>query len=243
MLGYAESSSSSTAGSLALRATLSATSTGTACPAEASDTTQCFTRAGPGGTAQGLGSVTEDYVWSFRMGPPTCPSANLGKPLATTGRLLVAGKGELHFALADGAECVDIEPVHNMPQDFTITGGTGPYQGASGSGRVVRALSGGVGAETWSGTVVAPGVEFDLTPPTLTGATPKTVRAPKGAKRVRVTYKVTAHDAVDGDVPVSCTPRSGSRFKIGRTLVTCSASDTSANTGRTRFRVTVRRSR
>jgi hypothetical protein len=203
-----------------------------------------FTRAGPGGTAQGLGSVTEDYVWSFRKGPPTC-TANLGKPLATTGRLRVAGKGELHFALADGAECVDVEPValERMPQDFTITGGTGPFRGASGSGRVERALAFGVGVETWTGTVAAPGVEFDLTPPTRTGATPKTVRARKGAKRVRVTYKVTAHDAVDGDVPVSCTPKSGSRFKIGRTLVTCSASDTSGNAGRARFRVTVRRSR
>ena len=186
--------------------------------------------------------MAENYVWGFRIGPPNCP-ANVGKPLATAGRLLVAGKGELHFVLADGADCIDIEPLRNMPQDFTITGGTGSYEGATGSGRVERSLGGGVGTETWIGTVIAPRVEFDLTPPTLVGATSKTVRAPKGAKSVRVTYKVTANDAVDGAVTTSCTPRSGSRFKVGRTLVTCSASDKSANTGTAKFRVTVRPSR
>jgi hypothetical protein len=186
--------------------------------------------------------MIENYVWGLRIGPPNCP-ANVGKPLATTGRLLVAGKGELHFALADGAECIDIEPLRNMPQNFTVTGGTGAYEGASGSGRVERVLGGGVGRETWIGTVVAPKVEFDLTPPKLVGAMAKIVRAPKGAKTVRVTYKVTANDAVDGAVAASCTPRSGSRFRVGRTLVTCSASDKSANTATAKFRVTVRPSR
>jgi hypothetical protein len=55
-----------------------------------------------------------------------------------------------------------------------------------------------------------------VAPPVLSGATPKTVRARKGAKRVRVTYRVTANDAIDGHVPVGCVPRSGSRFPIGR---------------------------
>ena len=233
--------SSFTAGNLTLRATLAATSDPIDCPAAWADADACFTRAGKG-MAPGLGSVTESYDWAFRIGPPTCP-ANVGKPLATTGRLIVAGRGELRFALTDGAQCVDLEPVHNMPQDFTITGGTGSYEGASGNGHVERALSGGIGTETWIGTIVAPGVEFDLTPPTFVGATPKTVRARKGAKRARVTYKVTAHDAVDGDVPATCTPKSGTRFQVGRTLVTCIASDTSANTGTAKFRVTVRRSR
>jgi hypothetical protein len=186
--------------------------------------------------------MTEDYVWGFRIGPPTC-QGNVGKPLATTGRLVVAGKGELHFALADGAQCIDVEPIRNMPQDFTITGGTDSYEGATGSGRVERSLGDGIGTETWIGTLVAPDAEFDVTPPTFAGATAKTVRAPKGAKSVRVTYKVTANDAVDGPVATSCAPRSGSRFSIGRTLVTCSASDTSGNTGTAKFRVTVKPTR
>jgi hypothetical protein len=241
LFGDPETSSSSAAGTLTFRATISATSNPIACPPKWATVDNCFRRTGTGNTP-GLGSVTESYDWAFRIGPPTCPGG-VTKPLATTGTLLVAGKGELHVALADGAQCVDIEPVRNMPQDFTITGGTGSYDGASGSGHVERALGGGVGTETWIGTVVAPNAEFDLTPPALVGATSKTVRAPKGAKSVRVRYKVTANDAVDGAVATSCTPASGSRFKVGRTLVTCSASDSSANAATARFRVTVRPSR
>jgi hypothetical protein len=198
----------------------------------------CAARTGKG-VVSGLGSVTETYTWSYRMGPPTCPSG-VGKPLATTGRLVVAGRGEIHFALADGARCIDQEPLRNEPQDFRITGGTGIYDGASGSGTLERAVSAGRGTERWVGTLVVPGLEFDVMPPTLSGTRSKTVRASKGAKRVRVTYTVTASDAVDGQVPVTCVPRSGSRFPIGRTVVRCSATDSSANTSTARFIVTVR---
>ena len=82
-----------------------------------------------------------------------------------------------------------------------------------------------------------------LTPPALLGAKSKTVRARKRAKRVRVVYQVTASDAVDGQLPASCNPRSGSRFPLGRTVVRCSATDSSANTANASFRVTVRRPR
>ena len=42
-------------------------------------------------------------------------------------------------------------------------------------------------------------------------------------KVARVSFKVTATDAVDGPVPAVCAPKSGSRFRIGRTTVRCSA--------------------
>ena len=90
---------------------------------------------------------------------------------------------------------------------------------------------------------MVPGLEFDLTAPTISGATSKVVRAPLKAKRVRVTHQVTATDDLDGSVVVSCRPASGSRFKIGRTLVTCSATDGGGNTATARFTVAVRRSR
>jgi HYR domain len=99
------------------------------------------------------------------------------------------------------------------------------------------------GFETWTGTLSVPGLDFDVTAPILTGATNKTAKARKGAKSVRVTYNVTARDAVDGEIAAACLPTSGSRFKVGRTLVTCSASDTSANTGTAQFRVTARPAR
>src|SRR5262249_29254004 len=128
-------------------------------------------------------------------------------------------------------------------QSFTITGGTGAYASATGSGVVERSLGGGVGTETWTGTLNVPAVEFDVTPPTMTGATSKKVRAPRGAKSARVVFKVTATDTSDGHVPVDCTPRSGSRFPIGRTIVRCSATDSSANKANASFRVTVVRTR
>jgi HYR domain len=233
------SSSPQAAETLTLRGTLSMVSLGIDCPAEAGgDASNCRARTGKG-SFSGLGAVSETYIWAFKVGPPTCPS-DLAKLLATTGRLVVAGKGEIHFALADGAGCIDVEPIRNEPQDFRITGGTGVYAGASGSGIVERTLGNGRGTETWTGTLVATEVKFDVTPPTLTGAKPKTVRAPKGAKSVRVPYTVTASDAEDGQVPVVCLPRPGSRFPIGRTVVKCSATDSSANTAAASFTVAVK---
>ena len=49
----------------------------------------------------------------------------------------------------------------------------------------------------------------------------------------------TATDVVDGDVPVTCEPASGSTFALGTSLVTCSASDNAGNTGVSYFNVTV----
>jgi hypothetical protein len=235
-----QSATVSATGTLELRASLRLASDLGACPPGV-NADACAARTGQG-SVSGLGPVSETYTWSYRMGPPTCPSG-VGKPLATTGRLVVAGRGEIQFALADGARCIDQEPLRNEPQEFTITGGTGTYNGASGSGTLERAVEAGRGTERWIGTMVVPGLEFDMTPPTLSGAASKIVRASKRAKRVRISYTVRASDAVDGQVPVTCVPRSGSRFLIGRTVVGCSATDSSANTSTAKFIITVRPSR
>jgi hypothetical protein len=208
------------------------------------------TRAGilcPGRTGQGivpgLGSVTETYSYLADELDPSCPAGSariLGYPV----RWAVAGRGELHFLVHEAPGCLG-SSAFTADQSFTITGGTGVYAGASGSGTADRSLAqnlqGAAGPETWTGTLTVPGLEFDVTPPTISGARPKTVRAPRRAKRVRVTYAVTASDTVDGSVPVTCRPASGSRFKVGRTRVRCSATDTSANPARAAFVVTVRR--
>ncbi|MDK0520933.1 VWA domain-containing protein [Streptomyces sp. ML-6] len=57
-----------------------------------------------------------------------------------------------------------------------------------------------------------------------------TVRAEDDAG-ARVTYGATAQDATDGTLPVTCAPASGSLFPVGRTTVTCSATDSAGNTG------------
>ncbi|MFE4828576.1 VWA domain-containing protein [Streptomyces sp. NPDC056672] len=53
-------------------------------------------------------------------------------------------------------------------------------------------------------------------------------RNPDGA---RVSFTVTAEDAHDGPLPARCAPASGSLFPVGRTTVTCSATDSNGNTG------------
>ena len=121
-------------------------------------------------------------------------------------------------------------------------GRLGGVRRASGGGTVEIHSSGatGGGTDIWTGTLIVPGYSFDLTPPTIMGVKNRTVRVPRRAKRARVKYSVTAVDDVDSDVPVSCRPRSGSRFRVGHTRVTCSATDTSANIRTATFTVTVK---
>jgi hypothetical protein len=223
-------------------------STSVPCPADAPPkTTECRALTVDLGSdvvsnVRKLGWVSETaYTLPLGLGPPTCP-VGLGKPLATTGRLTVVEMGEIAFALSEGARCMGHGSAWLEPQEFTITGGTGLFAGASGSGTLVRQGWGGGGGwiEIWTGTLTAPGLwlldvpdlpESDVPdlPPKLTGAVAKTVRAAKGAKSARVTFKVTATDDEGADIPVTCWPRSGSRFPLGKTIVLCAATDSSGN--------------
>lgn len=154
-------------------------------------------------------------------------------------------EGEFDLVLDDHPGCFPGEAL-SLTRTYRVAGGTGAYAGASGNGtlshRVAITLSGAAGTDVYDGTVAVPGLEFDLSAPVITAAG-KTVRARRGAKRVRVVFRASARDDVDGTVPVSCSPRSGSFFKLGRTRVTCTATDTSANTANARFAVTVKRTR
>jgi hypothetical protein len=79
----------------------------------------------------------------------------------------------------------------------------------------------------------------DSTPPVLKLPEDMTVEAtsPDGAK---VTYQASATDLVDGTVPVTCTPASGSTFPLGTTTVTCSTTDKAGNTATGTFTVIVK---
>jgi HYR domain len=234
----------STTGTLNLRGTVPFAGGLTPCPPGGGPGEVCHLNTGTAVIA-GLGRVSEAYV--YRADISVCPPFQ-AKVLPTSVRLSVAGKGDLNLAMAGLPDCLPEASVPGAsPLAFTVTGGTGVYVGASGSGiatRIATPPAGRVtGSDTWTGTIVVPGLEFDLTAPTISGARSKVVRAPRKAKRMRVRYRVTASDAVDGSVAVACQPRSGSRFKVGRTIVRCSASDGSGNKATARFAVTVRRSR
>jgi HYR domain-containing protein len=232
-----------TTGTLPLRAELRLVSRLAECPPGVT-ASACATRTVTG-VFPGLGSVSGSSTWRAAIDPPAC-TLETGKSLAHPVRLSVAGKGTIEIDVADAPSCTDLESLRTQTQGFKVTGGTGVYAGASGSGTLERTLgfdsgAGRIGTESWSGNLIVPGLEFDTTPPTLNGTVAKTVRAPRGARRTSVRYAVTSQDAIDGAIPVSCKPRSGSAFRIGRTVVSCSATDRSGNTRTARFTVIVRR--
>jgi HYR domain len=216
-----------------------------ACPPGVSSTTLCPSRTGEG-SAPGLGPTAVAYSYLVDEAPSACSIGSV-KVLGYPARLTVAGKGELQITVAELADCLAAASGISVDQEFAITGGTGIYAGAAGSGTVKRALgstdAGAAGTETWIGTLTVPGLEFDVTRPTIAGAGSRVVRAKRGAKTARVSFSVTAQDDRDGTLATSCTVRSGSKFKIGRTRVSCSATDTSANTATAAFTVTVKKAR
>jgi HYR domain-containing protein len=79
----------------------------------------------------------------------------------------------------------------------------------------------------------------DDTPP-LIDVPRDIVVEPAGPGGAAVDYLAPGDDDVDGPVPVSCTPLSGSTFPIGTTKVTCTATDRAGNAGSRSFLVTVR---
>lgn len=233
-----------TSGTLNLRAELNLQSQLGACPVPPS-ADGCATRT-ISGPFPGLGRVTGSYSFIVKTEPPPC-DVNFGKALAYPIRFTVASKGDLQLDVAE-APCVAQESIRTQTQTFTVTGGTGIYAGASGSGTLEHVLgeetgNGRFGRQTWTGTLTVPGLEFDVTRPTIAGAANRVVRAKRGAKAARVVFRVTAQDDRDGALATRCTARSGSKFKVGRSRVSCSATDSSANTATAAFTVTVRRAR
>jgi HYR domain-containing protein len=211
---------------------------GVTCPAGTPSGAVCWA-IDSSGLVRGLGMVTESGVLVVQNHPSLC------EDWQATPVLTVAGKGTFQLSVHNPS-CIS-DPNGGGASgslSYVVTGGTGDYGGASGSGTDVE-NNGGLmfnnTSDTLTGTLTAPNTTFDLTPPTIAVKAKKTVRAPRGAKRVRVRYTARAQDAVDGSVPVKCKPRSGSRFKVGRTRVTCTATDSSANTATKKFTVTVKR--
>jgi HYR domain-containing protein len=222
------------------------------CPPGYGATTDCHPRTGGPVAVPGLGFVSETSSFAIETDArPRC-SIGLGQVAPTHSELSVRGRGTIFLALSGNDTCAELDRstlvVLNVPQAFTITGGSGVFAGANGSGIVTRSGTGygiqAYGVDNWRGTLSAPDFDQELAPPVITGAADRIVTAPRRAKTVRVRYTITANDDGDGAVPVVCAPHSGARFKVGRTTtVHCMATDKSANIAKATFSVSVRRAK
>lgn len=101
--------------------------------------------------------------------------------------------------------------------------------------------AGNTATSTFNVGVTAPVTTVDTVPPVIASSTDITVVLTTAtATSSIVTYTVpTATDNVDGSVPVSCTPASGSTFGLGTTTVTCTAQDAAGNVATSTFGVGV----
>jgi hypothetical protein len=80
----------------------------------------------------------------------------------------------------------------------------------------------------------------DTTPPSINNTPSNVTTNATGSNGATVTYtSPTAIDLVDGSIPVSCSPVSGSTFALGTATVTCSATDAHGNSSHTSFTVTI----
>jgi hypothetical protein len=214
------------------------------CPAGTPATTACHgNTSAHANLIRGLGKVTMgSYTLVLDDFASACTRVHAQIPI------VIAGKGEIDLAMPTSG-CITPDQLASRfpPIEVTVSGGSGLYAGASGSGVLnfqthITGPEMGRATITWPGTLNVAGLNFDTTPPQIAGAKSKTAKTRKAAG-TRVGYSVSAADATDGKVPVTCRPKSGKVFRVGRTTVTCTAVDSSGNTATKRFVITVKRVR
>jgi RNA polymerase sigma factor (sigma-70 family) len=81
--------------------------------------------------------------------------------------------------------------------------------------------------------------QVDTTPPELIVPESTLRREATSADGTPVSFSARGTDAVDGPVEVTCSPRSGGRFQLGTTEVSCSAQDAAGNAAEDSFAVEV----
>jgi hypothetical protein len=212
------------------------------CAAGMPATTNCYSNVSlRSDVVPGLGTLTTAYTLIFDDFAAAC--GHVHAQIA----IVVAGKGDINLATRSTG-CITPDQLTRFPPvEVTVSGGSGPYAGASGSGVLDyqnNETGGGSGSSriTWTGTLRVAGLAFDTTPPQFTGTTSKVVKT-RLASGARVRYAVSASDATDGPLTAACLPKSGSVFAIGRTYVNCNAIDKSGNTATARFVIAVKRVR
>jgi hypothetical protein len=208
------------------------------CPVGASPSTSCFRFTGQA-VVPGLGpSVAFSYRLLVDRSDPQRACTAWTIPDGT----LSSSKGTLTFSGASQG-CQPFPEGSSGAVQWHLESGTGAFAGATGSG--TASFSAGTSPPLnvqWSGALTVAGYAFDTTAPAFSPVATRRVGIRRG-RGAHVRYTVTAQDAVDGNLPVACTPPSGYFFLLGKTPVTCSATDSSGNSATTRFLVVVTRRR
>jgi hypothetical protein len=128
------------------------------CPDGTPNDTVCVSTSGTG-TARGLGSVSTRYLNFRRLPGSSCEFWHSNPVLA------VSGKGEIDLAVTTPAGVCVVDGTFEGVMGslvFTVTGGSGSYAGASGSGTFVIAGIADAGqTDTLDGTITVPGLDFD----------------------------------------------------------------------------------
>jgi hypothetical protein len=179
-----------------------------------------------GGLVPGLGRATvhERVLQSGEMDLELC------EPQTRHGTFTTP-RGTIDY-VATGIDCPATREQNGgyraVVANWRIVGGSGAFAGATGRGQESVRVEGQRVFIHLHGDLTAAAAEFDTARPFL-GAVPQVVRV-RSSRATVVRYRVPAgRDAVDGQVAVRCTPPSGTRFRVGRTVVRCEAVDKSGN--------------
>ena len=163
-------------GTLQVHGTYKTNYNGIDCPAGIpAATSYCFRGVSVGADLfPGVGEVTTAYTLVHDGYGSACEHVHAQIPL------LVTGKGEIDLAMRSTGCINPNQPSVFGPTEVTVTGGSGRYASASGSGVLdslnrnhLQAPGTGVATVTWTGTLNVAGPTFDTTPPQITGATSK----------------------------------------------------------------------
>jgi flagellar hook assembly protein FlgD len=188
---------------------------------------------------------------TFDAGGASCDHASGSLfPVGTTTVTCTATNG---FGTTTGSFSVVVNPTFGSPPILTIPEIV-VAEATSPSGAAVSFDNGGATCDHASGSQFAMGnttVSCSMTNSygtsngsftvVVTDTVPPTLNLPANITTGNqvVTYTATATDNIDGSVPVSCSPASGSTFPSGTTTVQCAATDSHANTATGSFTVTV----
>jgi hypothetical protein len=179
-------------------------------------------------TATDAAGNTATQTFDVKVQDTTAPTLS-GVPSNQTAEATDAHGATVSYALPTASDAVDPSPtVTCVPAS-----GTTFALGTTTVSCTATDASGNTSApQTFTVTVQ------DTTPPTVTVPSNMTVFS-SGGGAIAVDFTTSASDLVDGSVPTTCTPPSGSTFPVGTTTVTCTATDAAGNTGSASFTVTV----